>query len=50
LLHLLRKRFGELPEQVGTRLRGASLEQIDSWLERLLAAASVEEVLQAVSS
>jgi hypothetical protein len=49
LLHLLRKRFGELPEQVGARLRGASLEQLDSWLERLLAAASLEEVLQAVS-
>ncbi len=36
MARLLRKRFGELRGPVHTRLRGASLEQLEAWTENLL--------------
>ncbi len=45
LLRLLRVKFGELPEEVLTRVQSASIEQLDTWAEQLLSAASIEEAL-----
>lgn len=36
LLRQLRKRFGELPDWVSTRLQQATPEQLEHWGERLL--------------
>ncbi len=44
MTRLLQKRFGELPEQVGARLRGASLDQLESWADGLLDAARLDDV------
>jgi hypothetical protein len=44
MARLLRKRFGELSEPVRTRLRNASLEQLETWTDRLLDAGSLDEV------
>jgi predicted transposase YdaD len=48
LTRLLEKRFGELPVQICTRLREASLDELESWTECLLDAASLEEVISCV--
>jgi len=48
LARLVEKRFGELPEQVRERLRSASLEQLESWTECLMDAASLDEVVGCV--
>lgn len=42
LLRQLQKRFGEVPDWVRARLNDAPLEQLESWGERLLDAASLE--------
>ena len=42
LLRQLQKRFGEVPDWVRSRLNDAPLEQLESWGERLLDAASLE--------
>jgi hypothetical protein len=44
LLKLLRVRFGELPEGIAKRVATAALDQIDRWGERVLTAASLDEV------
>ena len=44
MAHLLRKRFGELPEPIRARLRNASLEQLAAWTDCLLEASNLEEV------
>jgi hypothetical protein len=44
LSRLLSKRFGELPAPVSARLRSAPAEQLESWAERLLEAASLDEL------
>ena len=44
LMRLLQKRFGQLPDQVGARLRDASPEQLESWAECLLDAADLDAV------
>lgn len=46
LLRLLEKRFGPQPVSVRDRLEGASIEQLDVWILRLVDATSVEEILQ----
>jgi hypothetical protein len=42
---LLRARFGDLPSALLGRLANASVDELDRWAERLLGAASVEQVL-----
>lgn len=45
LLKLLRQRFGELPPWVMERLAAAETAQLETWVEGLFSAASVEELL-----
>jgi hypothetical protein len=40
----LRKRFGELPESVRTRVSEARPEELEHWGERLLEASSLDDV------
>jgi hypothetical protein len=40
----LRKRFGELPESVRTRVSEARPEELEHWAERLLEASSLDDV------
>jgi len=47
LERLLIKRFGVLPEAVRSRLRNATLEQIETWAERVLEAKTLDDVLGA---
>jgi predicted transposase YdaD len=42
LLVLLRKRFGALPEAVTIRVKNAPVDQVESWAEELLDAASLD--------
>ena len=44
LLKLLELKFGELPDATTHRVRGATLEQLDSWIERIFQATSLEDV------
>lgn len=44
LIRQLRKRFGELPDFVGARLREAPSEQLEHWGERLLEVKSLSEL------
>ena len=44
-LRQLELRFGELPEAVRDRVRGASVPELEAWAEAVLVAASVDEVL-----
>ena len=39
-------KFGALPADVAERVRTASSEELDRWAERILAAASIEDVLR----
>ncbi len=45
LARLLRVKFGAVPEEALARLQSASIEQLDSWAERVLTANSIEEAL-----
>ena len=45
LVRQLRVKFGEVPEEALARLRSASIDQLDSWAERVLTANSIEEAL-----
>lgn len=45
VLKLLGIRFGALPSPVIARVRSASAEQLDTWAERVLTAATLDEVL-----
>ncbi len=47
LQRLLSKRFGELPDSVRARLKGATAEQLEHWGEELLDAASLNEMFRA---
>ena len=46
LQKLLTKRFGPLPEDVLGQIRSASSTQLDAWVDRVLDAASLEEVFR----
>lgn len=46
LLALLGQRFGEVGSRTSERLAQASLEQLDVWTRRLLAARSLDEVFE----
>jgi predicted transposase/invertase (TIGR01784 family) len=45
LQNLLGARFGALPDPVLARLKSAKLEQLDRWLERILTARTLDDVL-----
>jgi hypothetical protein len=45
LVRLLTRKFGPLPESTEAAIRAASLEQLDVWTDRVLDAASLDEVL-----
>lgn len=47
ILRLLSQRFGKLPLRVIRRVRGGTLGDLDRWSERLLGAATLEEVFSA---
>lgn len=44
LVRLLERQFGSLPPEVPERLRGASVEQLELWGERLLSAKTLAEI------
>ncbi|MGZ8244070.1 cytosolic protein [Methylomagnum sp.] len=44
LERLLERRFGKLPERIGERLRGATVEQSELWFDRALDAKDLGEV------
>lgn len=44
LTRQLQKRFGELPDAVRMRLRGARPDQLEHWGERLLEVESLDEL------
>ncbi|MCA9610439.1 MAG: Rpn family recombination-promoting nuclease/putative transposase [Myxococcales bacterium] len=46
LLKQLRLRFSELPVDVEKRVRAASIEELDRWVERVLSAESIADVLR----
>lgn len=45
LLKLLRARFGALPDAAESRIKAADTAQLDVWIERVLTAATLDEVL-----
>ena len=47
LLRLLRRKYGKLPAGVTKRLRGAASGDLDRWADRVMTAASLEEVFDA---
>lgn len=44
LLRILGQRFGELPRDVGARVRGGTLPELERWASRLLLAGSLEAI------
>ena len=46
LLRLLRRKYGKLPAGVAKRLRGAASDDLDRWADRVMTAASLEEVFE----
>lgn len=44
LLQLLRRRFGELPDAVTARVAGGSQAELDRWVDRVLDAATLDDV------
>jgi hypothetical protein len=45
LLNLLRKRFGELPQETVAAVKGnTSVQELDRWLERFVTAGTLEEI------
>jgi hypothetical protein len=45
LLKLLRARFGALPDAAATRIHAADSTRLDAWLDRVLTAATLDDVL-----
>ena len=44
LIRLLQRRFGPLPQSRREQIAAASVEQLDQWTDRLLDAASCDDV------
>jgi Domain of unknown function (DUF4351) len=44
LLRLLTARFGAVPEAIAAKLRAASIAELDRCADRLLAAATIDEL------
>jgi hypothetical protein len=47
LLKQLRLRFGELPAAVVARIEAAEIPELDVWIERIVTASRLEDVLEA---
>jgi hypothetical protein len=45
LLTLLRTRFGEVPDEAVARVQAADRAQLDTWVERLVTAPTLDDVL-----
>ncbi len=45
LLRMLQKRFGELPDWVQPRIQKSRLEELDTWLEGVLDARSIDGLI-----
>ena len=50
LLKLLRQRFGELPSAVVARIEAAEVPELEAWIERIIPASRLEDVLAATPS
>ena len=48
LLKVLRARFGELPDAATARIHAADSAQLDAWFDRVLAAVSLDDVLDSI--
>jgi hypothetical protein len=48
LLRLLQKRFGEVAPEITTRVRNASMPELDRWTDRILDARTLDEVFAAM--
>jgi len=46
LLKLLQLKFGSLPEPVINRVQSAGVDELDTWAERILSAAVLDDVLR----
>ncbi|MBF0184191.1 MAG: DUF4351 domain-containing protein [Magnetococcales bacterium] len=44
LLRLLQRRFGQAPDPIKTKITEASLEQLETWTDRILDAKSIDDV------
>lgn len=49
LMRVLQLRFGEIPQQVQTKLEGESLEQLESLMDAAIAVASLDEFVKILS-
>ncbi|MFG0317040.1 MAG: DUF4351 domain-containing protein [Planctomycetota bacterium JB042] len=45
LLRLMRRRFGDVPNDVAARIEAAPLDDLHRWLDRLLDAGRLEDVV-----
>jgi hypothetical protein len=50
MLQQLMRRFGTLPESVTQRITSASTEELERWFDRILDAASLDDVFAASRS
>jgi hypothetical protein len=50
ILKLLRLRFGELPAAAVARVEAAEVPELEAWLERILTASRLEDVIGATAS
>ncbi len=46
LLRLMRRKYGKLPAGVSKRLRGAAGDDLGRWAERVMTAATLDEVFE----
>ncbi|MCI5117599.1 MAG: transposase [Candidatus Electrothrix sp. LOE1_4_5] len=46
LLTVLTAKFGELPDEVRTRVEGANCEQLEEWMDRVFAAEGTEDIFR----
>jgi hypothetical protein len=46
LTKLLARKFGALDERIEARVRAASVSELELWIERILDASTVDEVLR----
>lgn len=46
LVKQLQLKFDPLPDAVAVRVHSASLEQLDAWVERVLSAATIDDVMR----
>ncbi|MDZ8026795.1 MAG: DUF4351 domain-containing protein [Nostoc sp. DedQUE11] len=50
LIRVLRRRFGEIPREVGVRLEGESVEKLESLMDSAIAVNSLEEFITTLSA